>query len=464
MRSNKGYTLAELLISMAIFSIIMVSIVTVMRNVSISYRNENAEVQLQENSQLLLSQIEELLVDCDKLEGEGTVTNPYKITKYSGYNTSGAPIVGSVQQLKLVGNTVQYQYGTSGFEELANNVFSFDIAPAQSSNGDNRTTVTVSMINNIDGKDNGRQYTYTASKEIVFRNDVEKADVHNSSFLTSGGGGGGTTTTTTPNAINLEIGRYQIVNLVADYDIKPDTITLTQSGTAGFTFIKGGDDALEDGISDLEETSNKTPFFTTNSVCNSNTSGTYNCTLKAKTSTNSDITLNIKCPDVKLKKGSGVVYCPEATHNDGANKNFYSYIKVQGICVRDLKKYYGENCSGEMTFVNASSGSKGSGTIFASNEEWVNSKKYFKNTSDGNGTQLSGISGANQCKFGLAYDPFCDDVLCVMFSNGLNANPTNMSTGNYKVTIKFIYPSGTSTDSKSETYTLYTSGANLGNL
>lgn len=464
MRSNKGYTLAELLVSMAIFSIIMVSIVTVMRNVSISYRNENAEVQLQENSQLLLSQIEELLVDCDKLEGNGTSTSPYKITKYSGYNANGTPIVGSVQQLQLVGNTVQYKYGSSAFEDLANNVTSFEIAPLEASSGDNRTTVSVSLINYIDGKDNGREYTYSASKEIVFRNDVEKADVHNSSFLTSGAGPTTTPTTTQPNTTSVVIGRYQIINLVADYDINPSTLTLTQSGTAGFTFIKGGDNAIEDGISDLEETNDKTAFFTTNSVCNKTTGSAFSCTLTGKTNANTDITLNISTPEVKLVKGSGVVYCPEATHNDGANKNFYSYIKVQGICVRDLYKYYGETCSGEMTFTNASSGSKGSGTIFASNDEWINSKKYFKNSSDGDGTQLSGITNANQCKFGLAYDPFCEDVLCVMFGNGLNANPSTMSSGNYKVTIKFTFPSGTSTDSKSETYKLYTSGASLSNL
>ena len=74
MKTNKGYSLAELLVSIAIFSVVMLSIVTVMRNVSVSYRNENAEVQLQENSQMLLSQMEELLVDAKSVSLIGTKT------------------------------------------------------------------------------------------------------------------------------------------------------------------------------------------------------------------------------------------------------------------------------------------------------------------------------------------------------------------------------------------------------
>ena len=74
MKTNKGYSLAELLVSIAIFSVVMVSIITVMRNVSVTYRNENAEVNLQENSQMLLAQMEELLVDCKSVSLIGTKT------------------------------------------------------------------------------------------------------------------------------------------------------------------------------------------------------------------------------------------------------------------------------------------------------------------------------------------------------------------------------------------------------
>ena len=126
MKTNKGYSLAELLVSIAIFSVVMLSIVTVMRNVSVSYRNENAEVQLQENSQMLLSQMEELLVDAKSVSLIGTKT--WNITDNDNV----------IHVIKLNGDTVQYKYGSSGYEDLCKNVKDFDITGLQALNGDDK--------------------------------------------------------------------------------------------------------------------------------------------------------------------------------------------------------------------------------------------------------------------------------------------------------------------------------------
>ena len=60
---NKGYTLFELMVSVAIFALIMVGIISLMRTSSIFYMGGQSEVRLQEEAQIALNQIEDLLID-----------------------------------------------------------------------------------------------------------------------------------------------------------------------------------------------------------------------------------------------------------------------------------------------------------------------------------------------------------------------------------------------------------------
>ena len=473
MRNNKGYSLAELLLSIAIFSIVMISIVTVMRNVSISYRNENAEVQLQENSQILLSQIEEMLVDCDNLEGSGTDTDPYKITQNT-VNSAGNPVV-IVQKIKKVGDKVYYQYNSSEYEELASNVQALTISDFAKTNnsgvkGDNRCVVTVEMVNNIDGKNNnGHEYTYEASKDIVFRNDVEKAPVHNSDFLTNNTGNPNPINTGSADSINVEIGRYQVLNLYSEYNCKPSsTITLTPVGTAGYRFIKdpGSNNTVPSLTSSDAFSNTATGYITTNGTCNSDTASTYKCKIEFTTNDNKNITLNVSTKPVQLKKGSGVIYVPQGACNDGTNKNFYSYIEIEGICIRDLKKYYNTDCTGEIKFsYNAGSGYSsysvtGSGKVFCCTDNWKSASYYKK--SDGNKAEVKGPNNnyCNQTAFGIGYDPYGEDTLCIMFTGDLQAKDM-FNNLKYNAQVKVTYPSGNSTDYDTEDYKVFTSGANL---
>ena len=442
MKTNKGYTLAELLVAIAIFSIVMLSIVTVMRNVSISYRNESKEVELQESAQILLSQVEDLLVDCQKCKNLGGVI---EITDSSSAS-------GVVHSLKVEDGSVWYQYGSSSYEELAKNVDSFTITDLQSNHGDNKCKVTVSMVANVAGSKN---YTYTATKDVVFRNDVEKADAHNGSFID--GGGSPTPNPPSPDTVSVKVGRYQIVNLATEYDIDYTKGITISGGSDKYRFVNAdGSDAA---------TGTVTNYFTTSATCNQNTESSHSCTLTAKTSSNQNITLSISTPKVKLLKGTGVVYCPQGTTNDGTNKNFYSYLKIDGISIRDLKKYYGTDCEAELIFTTKDD-SKGKGKIYSNTEgnktEWKDSMK-FKNGSNYAQVHGNGNAYMNQCFFGLAYDEYSPDTLCVMFSNGLQANDA-FNGQNFEVTVKVYYPSSVTGAHTDETYKLYTSGANLNNL
>ena len=466
MRSNKGYTLAELLVSIAIFSIVMLSIVTVMRNVSISYRNESAEVQLQENSQMVLSYVEELLVDCTEIQGSGTDSSPYVVKDSNGIN----------HRLKVVGDQLLYKYDAASYEVLASNIDSFMISgidpnPADSNDldgNDNKCIIHVSMLNNVDGKEaGGKDYTYEASKDIVFRNDVEELDIHDGGFLTGGGGGGGYTPPT-PDTVSVEIGRYQVVNLVAEYNFdETKPINLTQGTTAGYAFVNAGTNAQTNGLTTpiTYLTTGSSSYITTNATCNKDTDSPFSCTVTGTTLDGQAITLSITTPPVSLEKGTGIVYAPVGALNNGTNKNFYSYIKVKGLCIRDAKKYYnGINFRGELDFTSIpGNNTKRTGNIFDCTSDYVNSGNFGDFTAS-NVPSAGGMS----CKTGLGYDPFSSDTLCVMFSSKLyeNNDYTKQNTfngHNYEVKIRIEYPHSTSTTwCTPVSYKVYTSGDNLG--
>lgn len=449
MKTNKGYSLAELLVSIAIFSVVMVSIITVMRNVSVSYRNENAEVTLQENSQMLLAQMEELLVDCKSVALIGTKT-------WSIVDTDGVSHV-----IRLSGNTVQYKYGSSGYEDLCTNVKDLQINGLQGTNGDDKCTVKVEMLNTIDGTAGGHEYTYNASKDIVFRNaSVENSANHDGSFLT--GGSGTPTPAPSPDTINVKMGRYELLNLISDYNIDPSkTITLTGDTTA-YNFVNTSGLNASNYMASISKLAVGTTsgYLTTSDVCESTTGSSYSCQVKGTTYDNKNLTLNISTPSVKLKKGTGVVYLPINAINNGEGKNYYSFIEIEGINLKDMKTYHPTyTCKGKLNF-SISGNSAMEGTIYSCTSNWDG--KWFGQVKCHNDSGM-------QADVGLGYDPFSTDVLGVMFNGKLyEPNDTSKHTAfnnkNYSVTVSVTYPSGGTTATTSETYKVITSGGSLKNL
>lgn len=456
MKTNKGYSLAELLVSIAIFSVVMLSIVTIMRNASISYRNENAEVQLQENSQMLLSQIEELLVDAKSVSfNNGSKTLTVTDNKDKTHKI----------KLDSANHIVEYDYANSGYEVLATNVNDIKIEGLQSNNGDDKCKVVIEMKNTADGDGGNRTYTYKASKEVVFRNaSVEKSAAHSDAFLT-----GGPTTTPTPSnpdTVNYKMGRYELLNLISEFDIDPSK-TITISGdTSKYSFVKasGLNTSGYMATVDLITDGSTSGYLTTTASCNSTTNQGFSCTITGTTSANKNITINITTPKVKLLKGAGMVYIPINAINNGAGKNYYSYIEIEGICIRDAKEYFGKTCSGTLDFSDIPGNDNPyTGTIFDCSSDWQNSNKYGQ-------MKLGSAAGSGmQSDVGLGYDPFCTDVLGVCF-NGKCFEPDNTSGQNsfngakYDVVVTVTYPSGTSTATTSESYRVFTAGAKLSNL
>lgn len=458
MKTNKGYSLAELLVSIAIFSVVMLSIVTVMRNVSVSYRNENAEVQLQENSQMLLSQMEELLVDAKSVSLIGTKT----------WNITDTDNV--IHVIKLNGDTVQYKYGSSGYEDLCKNVKDLDITGLQALNGDDKCTVKVEMANTIDGTSGGREYTYNASKDIVFRNaSVEKSANHDDSFLS--GSPGTPTPSPSPDTISVKMGRYELLNLISEYNIDPSQAITITGDTTAYSFVSTAGLNSSNYMATVTKLAAGTtsPYLTTSDTCNSTTNTSYSCQVKGKTPTGDSVTLNISTPAVKLLKGTGLVYAPIGAINNGVDKNYYSYIGIEGINVRDAQKYFGVTCTGKLRYSTSLAGSEMTGNVQSAATDWVNNSSYGSISAPG------GMSSNTS----LCYDPFSTDALCVMFNSKLYESPfdpycwnpsmyessiNSFNSSNYTVKVTLQYPSGGSTATSSETYKVYITSANLQNL
>ncbi len=173
MRDNRGYSLFELLISIAIFSLVMLGIISIMNTTSVFYRGGQQEVRLQEEAQVAVNQIEELLIDLDdriSTDNSNPGERAYTVIKKNG----------SSYGLKQEGERLMYRQVASGSDSgwvlMAEGVTDFEISGftyvpgTERESGDNRVSVKVDVKN---GK-----YEYSAKKDVYFRNAVENGKPH----------------------------------------------------------------------------------------------------------------------------------------------------------------------------------------------------------------------------------------------------------------------------------------------
>lgn len=174
MRNNKGYTLVELLVTLAVFAIIMGEIGSMMLNSSKLYRNGTYEVELQTEAQQIVQQMEEFLIDVNH-----SVSTNYDVSVSSDIITISNN--DAIYQFELQMEPDR-NYGTLYYnkESLDGGADVSDVPMAEyvqsisldmASYTSDVVTLNVSM-------NNGR-YGYQASQDIYLRNSVG-----------SGGGGG----------------------------------------------------------------------------------------------------------------------------------------------------------------------------------------------------------------------------------------------------------------------------------
>ncbi len=201
---NKGYTLVELLLSIAIFSIVMVGIASIMSSTLKSYSKANIDITVQEDCQMAANQLEELLCDANSISA-------YDPAVGWAFND------GTAQVISYDGSKVILTKGGVDYT-IADHVTSFSLDNWKTDS--NVTSATEKAYNqiviNMAMDNNGT--TYSLKRNVYFRNDIENNTFHSiNNLMGEAGGSGGSGT---PGEINLTVKRYEKVNLTADYRIR----------------------------------------------------------------------------------------------------------------------------------------------------------------------------------------------------------------------------------------------------
>lgn len=174
-RNNKGYTLVELLLTMAIFSIVMIGVINIMTNASKAYKKGLIEVKVQEEAQIVTNQISDLLIDSTSIVESATVVDEEGITPaYTTYNFTDAD-----------GNSITLEYADKKINLIkdgekaliSDNVKSFAIVGVKGTSNveaqktDNLCEVRIQFEMDNGSKDNDS--FYETKREVTFRNHVE---------------------------------------------------------------------------------------------------------------------------------------------------------------------------------------------------------------------------------------------------------------------------------------------------
>ncbi len=178
MKNNKGYTLVELLVTLAVFAIIMAEVGSMLMNSSKLYRNGTYEVELQTEAQQIVQQMEELLIDVNhsvSVDYQPTLSYDLITISNNSMGTAGGGI-STVYSFTLdrdpeLGYGMLYFNKTSSEGGISSTIHTpmAEYVQSISLNMDQYTTADVVTLNV--SMNNGR-YGYQASQDIYLRNAV----------------------------------------------------------------------------------------------------------------------------------------------------------------------------------------------------------------------------------------------------------------------------------------------------
>ena len=325
--NNKGYSLVELVITIAIFSIIMVAIIMMMRSTLASYRDGLFETSLQEEAQMVANQVADILIDANSLSGSG---GSYIVGTPEGTVT----LAQSGKKLTYNGHTLSDQMKEGSFTISGLLQRNED---DKASTFDNAVVVTVSL------ESNGN--SYTASKEVYFRNRIEDIaykegkkvntpfDVAGGSTISSGGSSGDEDT--------CEVLRFQPVDISAKYDIVYDA-KLSEGANGAKGYFQDIDSTSSANTMITNPISGKTPkhyvlklasAYESASGFDANFSGdTYY--VEGLNSKGESVKVLLSLDAVALDNGAGIFYLKYNTDEFGSN-GYPTAINAKGISIND---------------------------------------------------------------------------------------------------------------------------------
>lgn len=287
MKNNKGYTLVELVLTMAIFGVIMLGVIAIMRSTAVTFNDGADEIAVQTEAQIVASQIEDLMAGTDTLVSFGAgVCTIKKASKdyYIALNTSE-------NQLKYAIMDTGVTPGTSDWSLMAEYVTAFSVSGLDFGNpgaGDNCAQVSISLDKN--------GYKATAIKDVYFRNTVENKS--NQDDWVSVAGNNNNQNQSQPNTHYVELPRYGVL-AIGDYGI-----------VSGVTMLADTSSYYEFVDSEGEPTNTEQKFIGCNDTlltdfdAETPSVGTYG--IKGNKSDGAEVTVIISTPKVSLDVENGV--------------------------------------------------------------------------------------------------------------------------------------------------------------
>ncbi len=224
--NNKGYTLVELMLTLLIFSVIMVSIIAIMRTAIVSYTNGLTEASVQENAQIAVNQISNVLVDVGGFTANpsgNAVSNPWtfihptygtvelKVNETYKMNDDGTIYIADDGSTVRTGGTLLLKG-----EPIAENVVDFNIKGLYKTDDPATNPVDNAAIITLTVDDGQGGHEYTVDKVVYFRNNVENVDNYMYDVINADGG--------SPDPVVVagakqEVNRYAEVDLTKMYGI-----------------------------------------------------------------------------------------------------------------------------------------------------------------------------------------------------------------------------------------------------
>ena len=315
---NKGYTLAELLVSIAIFSVVMIGIITIMSNTMHAYNISSTDAELQEEAQIVGNQLEEYLSDAENFHSSiiyntdpehlGEVLSASYTFESNGenidltyYNTTG--------ELK-VNNVI-----------IADNVNSFDLSGYDES-FDNKVVIDFSI---------GDDYKYDFSRAVYLRNSPENIDINSIKASISEMGLDTDPDNTNSDIIEYSVRRFEDVNLTSQFGI---TKLNGPDGTVGGVFDNGTASAEYFTISSPTDLGSSCLILNTTSDVNANMGltgpeiwgDTHTITLIGYKSNNQKVTLKLNVDKVEIAEG----LC-QLSKEKPNNRGVHNFATVKGI-------------------------------------------------------------------------------------------------------------------------------------
>ncbi|SDI90199.1 prepilin-type N-terminal cleavage/methylation domain-containing protein [Lachnospiraceae bacterium G41] len=457
-KNTKGYTLIELLVSIAVFAIVMVGIVSIMSTSVSVYSKGNLDVSIQEDAQIVANTLEEILCDATSIStGSSTVHNDVTNTEVgvSGYKC---------ECVKLNYNATQNKWSTPGKDRyffytlnnklyyilnggspvlLASNVKYFTI---ENYNQDKQVTLgSDSELYNqavIKITFDNKETTYNLSRNVYFRNPVENVAFNSIDNFKGGSNSGGNN----DGSISLDVKRFHTYNLTADYQIRYDCKIYKDEVEEGGPSV-GSDpttavyddtfftlSAANDGPKLTSGYEDATTYYlkTSSGVNKLKSSALQGKSFKitgykdkAKTQ---QVVINLDVVDISIK--SDGVLAQQHKDGDVNGEGFQSPIEVTGIDINEGLKIGKDNGGINMK---ARYGFKNSSGTIGVNE--FNSFNPISACFDGRISDYSdyvweykikqsiyNTSYSDNPKFGLAPDPFSGGLMAIGPNSRLNSD------------------------------------------